>query len=85
MSWKVLNKSISEKKNNLVQNRKELEGMNGNIIKVIESNDVGAVFRTLNDHSRYTRPKHIKTNFKSLPEFVPGGLPSVWWSLSMEL
>jgi hypothetical protein len=49
--------SISEKENNLVQNGKELEGMNGNIIKVIESNDVGAVFRTLNDLSRYTRPK----------------------------
>lgn len=72
MSWKVLNKFISEEENKLVQNGKELEGMNGNIIKVIESNDVGAVFRTLNDFSRYTGPKHLNTNFKSLPEFVPG-------------
>jgi hypothetical protein len=32
MSWKVLNKSISDEENNLVQNGKELEGMNGNII-----------------------------------------------------
>jgi hypothetical protein len=46
--------------------------MNGNIIKVIESTDAHAVFRTLNDISRYTGPKNIKTNFKSLPGFVPG-------------
>ena len=72
MSWKVLNKSISDEENNLVQNGKELEGMNGNIIEVIESTDVGAVFRTLNDISGYTGPTNIKTNFKSLPEFVPG-------------
>jgi hypothetical protein len=52
MSWKVLNKSISDEENNLVQNGKELEGMNGNIIKVIESTDAHAVFRTLNDISR---------------------------------
>jgi hypothetical protein len=32
MSWKVLNKSISDEENNLVQNGKELEGMNENPI-----------------------------------------------------
>lgn len=72
MSWKVLQKTISEEENSRKQNGKELEGINGNIIKVIESNDVGAVFRTLNDLSRYTGPKHLNTNFKPLPEFAPG-------------
>jgi hypothetical protein len=47
MSWKVLNKSISDEENNLVQNGKELEGMNENIIKVIESTDVAEPLKSV--------------------------------------